>query len=198
MSITPGGVHDEASRVLSNSLCESGGSFLYENVAPTLLARSIHGNRLIVVVCEGRDDDIALELGFADLTLDRGSVDCEISKVLEELLGSVLRANEVEELWRVIDEGGPALAVDESRVSKEGTQERNIGLDTADTELDERTKHLSAGTVKLLVKLRLTRERGDFHFESGPVHTALDQHAVVVGSDDCLCWVSGPCVMAEI
>ena len=46
-------------------------------------------------------------------------------------------------------------------------QEGDVGLDTTDTELDERTQHLSADNLVC-----------------GATARALDQHGVVVGGDD--------------
>jgi hypothetical protein len=46
---------------------------------------------------------------------------------------------------RVVTYSGPSFAADEGVVGKKAEQEWNIGLDTTDTELDERTKHLAPG-----------------------------------------------------
>ena len=87
------------------------------------------------MVGEGRYGDHALELGLADLALDLATIDSEVTKVCEELLSTVLGADQVEESGCVVDEGCPALSVNEGGVSEELDQEGDVGLDATDTEL---------------------------------------------------------------
>lgn len=62
-------------------------------------------------------------------------------------MSTVLAADEIEELGSVVDEGGPRVALDERRVSEERGEERDIGLDAADAELDESTEQLPASNL---------------------------------------------------
>ena len=112
-------------------------------------------------------DDLALELGLTDLALDAAAVDGNVAEVGEQLLGTVLRADQSEELGGVVDECGPAGTIDEDGVAQQGSEERNVGLDTADTELNKSTQHLAAHNLV-----------------SGATACALDQHGVIVRGDD--------------
>lgn len=135
MGITPCGVHDQASLVGTNSLCESLRTVLENDIPPTFGARGGCVDLLAAVVVNGRDGDNALELGLADLALDLATIDSEVTKVCEELLSTVLGADQVEESGCVVDEGCPALSVNEGGVSEELDQEGDVGLDATDTEL---------------------------------------------------------------
>lgn len=77
---------------------------------------------------EFRDDDLALELGLTNLSLDTASVDCEITQICKQLLGTVLRANEVKERWGVVNKCGPAVAVDEYLVCQKRGKEGDVRL----------------------------------------------------------------------
>lgn len=167
MGVSPGGVHDQAPLVGPDGLGKSLGSLLSDDASPTLGAWLFHVNDVSRLVMQRRHDDIALELGLSNLTLDLTAVDCKVSKVCKQLLGTVLRADKSEELRSVIDKGGPAGSVDESWVGDEGCEERNVGLDTTDSKLDERTKHLSTND-----------------FVGRAVAGTLDQHGVVVRRDN--------------
>jgi hypothetical protein len=136
MGITPCGVHDQASLVSANRLCESFGTILKDDVPPSLSARYGGVDLLAVVVVDGRNGDNALELGLADLALDLAAVDSKVTEICEKLLSTVLGADQVEESGGVVDEGCPTLAVDEGGMCEELDQEGNVGLDTTDTELD--------------------------------------------------------------
>ena len=70
----------------------------------------------------------------------------------------------------IIDEGGPASSFDESGMCEKLDQERNVGLDTTNTELDEGTKHLSSDNLV-----------------GRPVASALNQHGIVMRGDDSTC-----------
>jgi len=96
--------------------------------------------------------------GFSLLTLDRRSVDDQVSEVTEKLLSTVLRGDEVEEFGSVIDESSPGVSFDVGRVGENSEEERNVGLDSTNTELDESTKHLSSSD-----------------FESGTSGSAFDE-----------------------
>jgi hypothetical protein len=84
---------------------------------------------------DSRNGNDTLELGLTDLALDLAAVDSEITKICEELLSTVLGADQVKESGSVVDEGCPALSVNEGGVCEELDQEGDVGLDTADTEL---------------------------------------------------------------
>lgn len=70
MSITPSGVHEKATLVLSDSLCESLWAFLDDNVSPSLLTWDTGINLLSGIIEELGHNDIALEFGLTNLTLD--------------------------------------------------------------------------------------------------------------------------------
>jgi len=67
----------------------------------------------------------------------------------------------------IIDEGGPASSFDESGMCEKLDQERNVGFDTTNTELDEGTKHLSSDNLV-----------------GRAVASALNQHRIVMRGDD--------------
>ena len=140
---------------------------LDDDVPPALGAGDVGVDRLAVGVLDLGHDDVALELGLADLAHDLAAVDGEVAEVGKKLLCAVLAANKLEQLRSVVDESGPAVALDEGRVCEQGSEEGNVGLDTTDAELDQSTKHLSASDL-----VRRTKT------------CALDKHAVVVRSDD--------------
>ena len=124
MSITPGGIHDQATRVRANGLGEGFGALLDDDVAPTDLAwqRGVDGRAVrIVAVLQLGDDNLILETGLSlprsstiaqsdvipityHLTLDRASVDDKISEVGKKFLSTVLGDDKLEEVWSVIDE----------------------------------------------------------------------------------------------
>jgi hypothetical protein len=144
VGISPGGVHEKAALVLANSLGEGLGALLKDDLPPTLLAGLADVNLLAGGVEEFRRNDLALELGLANLALDGAAVDGNVCEVGQQLLSAVLAADEVEQLRGIVDEGCPAVSIDKGRVRQERSQEGNVGLDTADTELDKGTEDLSA------------------------------------------------------
>jgi hypothetical protein len=167
VGVAPGGIHDHTSFVCSYGLDEGLWSLLVDDVSPACGARHGSVDESAAGILELGHDDVALELGLANLALDLAAVDSEISKVGKELLRTVLAADQLEQLRSVVDESGPAVALDEGRVGEQGSKEGNVGLDTTDTELDKSAKHLSASDL------------------IGRTQTcALHQHAVVVRSDD--------------
>lgn len=167
VSITPGSVHEKASLVRANGLGKGLGALLNNNVSPALLARLADVNLGAIRADNFRDDDVALELGLTDLALDGASVDSNVTEVSKELLGSVLAAEEVKQLGGIVDERGPAVALNKGRVGEETRKERNVGLETANAEFDQGTENLSAS-----------------NFVGRTVASTLDQHGVVEGSDD--------------
>lgn len=167
MGITPGGVHNEASLVGPDGLSKGSGTLADDNLPPALLGWPGNVENLAGGVPEDGENNVSTELGLANLALDGAAVDSNISEVGKELLGTVLRVDEVEELGGVVNEGGPAVALDKGLVGEERAQEGDVGLDAADTELDEGTNHLAASNLV-----------------GGAVASALDQHGVVVRSDD--------------
>ena len=107
MSIAPCRVHNEYTGVLANGLGECLWALLDNDVTPADFAgeRSV-GRRPAGVFAVDKlgNDNLVLEAGLADLSLDGGAIDCEVAKVSKELLGTVLALNELEELLRVVDE----------------------------------------------------------------------------------------------
>ena len=170
MGVTPGRVHDKTSLVGADGLGEAFGAIVEDNVPPALRAGCRCVDSFPLEIVELGDLDLAPEFGLTNLALDLATVDGKLSEISEELLGSVLGANEVEEGGRVIDKGGPALAFHEGVVCEELEQEGDVGLHATDTELDQRAEHLSA-----------------YDLICGSTARALDQHAVVVGCDDGTC-----------
>lgn len=74
-----------------------------------------------------------MKAGLSRLSLDGGTVDDEVSEVSEELLSTVLRGDELEELGSVVDEGGPSLLSDEDGRGENAEEEGDVGLDTCAT-----------------------------------------------------------------
>ena len=167
VSIAPCGVHDQCTLVCADRLGEGLRALLDEDVTPALGGGGRRIDLVAVLVDDVGNPDLALELGLADLSLDLAAVDSKLTEVGEQLLGTVLGTDEVEKGGGVVDEGGPALSVDEGRVCEKLEKEGNVGLYTTDTELDEGTKHLSSNNLVC-----------------GATARALDQHGVVVGGDD--------------
>lgn len=98
VGISPSGVHDKGALVVSNSLGESLGTLVDDDVPPALLAwnGSVDTFGGVCVVGDDGDERFGSETGFAGLTLDRGSVDSEVAQVPEQLLSSVLGPDELE------------------------------------------------------------------------------------------------------
>lgn len=147
MGITPGGVHEKAALVVTDSLGEGLGALLQDDLAPALGAGLGDVDLVAGLVEQLGNDDVALELGLANLALDAASVDSEVTQVRQQLLGTVLAADEIVERLLVIDEGCPNLAFDECGVRQEVAKERNVRLDTADAELDEGAENLAPGDL---------------------------------------------------
>jgi hypothetical protein len=105
--ITPSCVHDERSRVFAHGLCESFGTLLDNNVAPSNLTRerSVKGCPIrTITALELGNDDIILKAWLAGLAFDGASIDCEVTKVCKEFLCTVLALHQLEELRGIIDE----------------------------------------------------------------------------------------------
>jgi hypothetical protein len=179
VGVSPGGVHDETALVGSNGLGECLGSFVDDDVSPSLGAwhAGVDDLRRVHIVPDLWNDCLGLETGLTGLTLDRGAVDGQISEVAKQFLSSVLRSDQLEELWSVIDERRPGETRLEDGVREQSNKERDVGLilaqlgslthlDTSDSELDKSPEHLSSGD---LVR--------------GTADTALDQERVVVRLD---------------
>lgn len=154
--------------VVPDSLGEGLGTLFNDNVPPTGQARLASVNRVTLSVHNRGDHSFSLETGLAHLALDGRSVNGKITEVGEKLLGSVLRVNKLEELGGVVDKGGPGLTRLKDFVSEKTDQEGNVGLDTSNTELDQRTEHLPPSNLI-----------------SGTANGTLDKQGVVVRSDLC-------------
>jgi len=120
VGVTPGGVHEQAALVVADSFGKGLGALLENNLAPTLGARLRNVDLVSGIVQELGNDNLTLELRLTDLTLDAASVDSHVAKIGEELLSTVLAADEVEKFRSVINERGPAVATDEGIVREEG------------------------------------------------------------------------------
>lgn len=166
MGVTPGGVHDKSTGVSADSLCKGLGALVDDNVAPTPLVGDRGVDSVALCVGDGGDESLSLEAWLTALALDGRAVDDKVAKVSKELLGTVLRLDELEELGCVVNEGGPGLARLEHWVGEETDNEGDVGLDTTDTELDQCTQHLPASNLV-----------------GGTGNGALDEQRVVVGGD---------------
>jgi len=167
VGIAPCGIHNHATLVRPNGLGESLGALLENNLAQTLLARLANIDLVAIVVGKLWEDNLALEFGLANLALDAAAVDGDITEVAKKLLGTVLTADKVEEGGGIVDKGGPAVSADKGGVGEEGGKEGNVGLHTTNAEFHEGSEHLPPG-----------------NFVGRTVASALDQHGVVVGSND--------------
>jgi hypothetical protein len=167
VSISPSCVHKKSTLVLTDSLGKSFGSLLEDDVSPSLGARLGGINLLSGGVDELRDLNLALELGLTDLTLDAAAIDGNVTEVGKQLLGTVLAANKVEKLRGIVDESSPASSINKGRMGEERSQERDVGSDTSNTELNQRSEDLSASNLI-----------------GRTMASTLRKHGVVMGSDD--------------
>ena len=107
MSVAPRRVHDEHTRVLADGLRKCLGALLDDNVTPADFAGEGSVCRRAVrvfTVDKLGNDNLVLEAGLADLSLDRRAIDCKVSQVGKKLLGTVLALNELEEVLGAVDE----------------------------------------------------------------------------------------------
>lgn len=107
MSITPGGVHDEGARIGTDSLSESLGALLNDDVTPSDSARlrGVQGRpSRVFPVRELGNDKLSPETRLSDLSLDGTAVDREISEVSKQFLGTVLALYELEKIGSIVDE----------------------------------------------------------------------------------------------
>lgn len=167
MGVAPGGVHDQTALVATDGLGKGLRALAVDDLLPSLRAGLGDVERGSGLVDHDGHDDGGLELRLPNLALDAAAVDGNVTEVGQQLLGTVLAANEGEELGGVVDEGGPAAAADKGWVRQQRSQEGNVGLDTPDAELDESAEHLASHNLV-----------------GGAVACALDQHGVVKGADD--------------
>ena len=167
MGVSPSRVHEKSTLVLADSLREGLGSLFENDVSPSLGAGCRSVNLLSGGVDKLRDLDLSFELGLSNLSLDAATIDGNVTKVGKQLLGTVLAANEIEQLRGIVDESSPASSINKGRVSKKRSQERDVGSDTSNTELDQRSENLSTSNLV-----------------SGTMASTLRKHGVVMGSDD--------------
>jgi hypothetical protein len=130
MSITPSGVHDETSLIVSHGLGESSGSLLLDDVPPTDLAgnRGVQNLARVLGIGQLGNGNFFGQTGLSALPLDGRSVDGQVPKVGQELLSSVLTGDEFEQVGSVVDERGPSLSALENGVGQETDQEGDVGL----------------------------------------------------------------------
>jgi hypothetical protein len=154
--------HNENSRVFPDSLGETFRSLLLDDVPPSGLTGSarVESLRFILGVDESRNRDFLVKSGFSLLTLDRRAVDDEVSEVTEKLLSTVLGSDEVEEFGSVVDESGPGVSSNESRVGENSEEERNVGLDSTNTEFYESSEHLATSDFEGCSASRAFDEKG--------------------------------------
>ena len=130
MGISPGGVHNQTTLVVTHSLCEASRSLLQDDVPPSGLTgyRSVEGLARVLGVGKLGDGDLLMQTRLSALTLDGRTVDGKVSKVSQQLLRSVLTGNQFEEVRGVVDKGSPGLSAFEDGVSQETDQEGDVGL----------------------------------------------------------------------
>jgi hypothetical protein len=167
VSISPSCVHKKTTLVLADGLGEGLGSLLKNDVSPSLGARLGSINLLSGRVDKLRDLNLSLELWLSNLSLDAATIDGNITEVGKKLLGTVLTANEIEQLRGIVDESSPASSINKGRVGKKRSQEGDVGSDTSNTELDQRSENLSTSNLV-----------------SRTMASTLGKHGIVVGSDD--------------
>lgn len=130
MGISPGGIHDQTTRVCSNSLGECFGPFVDDNVSPTFLTRlaGVQLLRRVFSILQGGNSGFVLETRLSVLALDGTTVNREVTEVGQKLGSSVLTCDQLEEIGSVIDEGSPCLSAFEYRVGEKSDQEGDVGL----------------------------------------------------------------------
>lgn len=130
VGISPGRVHNQTTRVRTNSLGECFGAFVDDNVPPTFLTRLAGVQFLgrVLSILQRGNSGFVLETGLTVLTLDGTAVDSEVTKVGQKLGSSVLTGDQLEEIGSIIDEGSPCLSAFEYRVGEKSDQEGDVGL----------------------------------------------------------------------
>ncbi|KAH3663370.1 hypothetical protein OGAPHI_005360 [Ogataea philodendri] len=167
VGVSPSSVHDHTTVKGSDLVGKSLWTVVQQVLSERFWRSRLDVDLPAVHVVDDWDIGLSVQLWQANLTLDRGSIDTEVGKVRQQLLSSVLGLNHLEQRWGVVDKSGPTVTRNERWVGQQSKQERNVGLDTSNSELDQRSNHLSSGN--LVVRTR-----------SG----TLDQHGVVVGRDN--------------
>ncbi|KAH3659409.1 hypothetical protein OGATHE_006293 [Ogataea polymorpha] len=148
VSVSPGSVHDQATIESPNLVGK-----LLRTVVQKVLSKGFWRRSVLdidipaVNVVDHRDVSISGQLWQTNLALDRRSVDTEIGKVREQLLSSVLGLHHLEQRRSVVDECRPAVARNERWMGQKSQQERNVGLDTSNSELNQSPDHLSSGNL---------------------------------------------------
>lgn len=107
MSVSPSCIHDKRAWVLPDRFGEGLWTVLDDDITPTHLTRQcgVDGWAIYVVtILQLGNNNITFKARFTRLTLDRASVDCEISKISQELLSTVLALYKFEELRSIVDE----------------------------------------------------------------------------------------------
>lgn len=83
MRVSPCRVHKQTTLILPDGFCERFRSLVDDDAPPPLLAWLRHVDRIALLVCKDRHDDLALELRLAHLSLDLTTVDCKISQIVQ-------------------------------------------------------------------------------------------------------------------
>ena len=167
MCIAPCRIHQETAFVGANRFGKGGRTFLVDDVLPSFGAWLADVEGRPIITEKSGHDNVRFRFWFADLTLNAASINSDIAQVRQQFLSPILAPNEGKQLWRVIDEGGPTRSLDEDWVCEERSKEGNIRLDTTNSELNQRSEHLSSGD---LVRRAVAGTFG--------------QHRVVEGGDD--------------
>ena len=154
MGVTAGGVSDQQLLLIQHPLAQGFGAVLIQ-----VLLQAGLGIPFGYVREAGR---------LIQLLTCGGVIDNDVADVFQHLVGTVLRLADGEQLRRVINELGIALASLEDRIGQDVADEGDVGLDAADSGLTQGTQCLAASALKGVV------QGGD-----------LNQQAVVVGRDLC-------------
>ena len=168
MGVAEGGVGDEQALLLERPLGELLRTQLQQQVAGAL------GQRFgeVDLGQRGRFEDLG---GLVSLGM-RVAVDDHVAQEIEQLGGPVLAAAEGEELRRGVDQCGRRLATAELGVQDDVLEERDVGLDSADSELRERPVHAVHGD---LVRLAGGDHLHEHRVVEGRDHRARIAHAAV-------------------
>jgi hypothetical protein len=118
MSISPCGIHDKGSWIFTDGFREGFRTVLYDDVTPSDLAGegSIETSVGVLSALQYRNNDVGFKPRFTDLSLYGTPINSKISKVCQELLGTVLALNESEEVWGIINESSPCFSSNEDVV----------------------------------------------------------------------------------
>ena len=119
MSIPPGCIHDQTAFVGTYSLRKCFRPLFVNDLLPPFGAWRRNVNIFAVGIKHFGHDNFSFELGIANLTFDAAAVDSKVSKILQQFLTTILTSDQLEEFGSVIDKRGPAVSINEGRMSEE-------------------------------------------------------------------------------